>query len=306
METESKNWTADWQRMEQAIDFLAAPENHGTGLEDAAAHIGLSPHHFQRVFARWAGVSPKRFQSALALGRAREVLDEGGTVLDAALEAGLSSPSRLHDLFIAQDGMTPGAHKAGGAGLVLTYGQAPSPFGPVFLAASPKGLVHLAFIDAAQSGAGLSRGAGGGLLDFAGQLAALEKRFPKAEYARDDTAAIQLAARAFTPAGAQGRAPLPMHLVGTNFQIKVWAALLAVPEGASISYQTLAESLGSPSGQRAVAGAVSRNPIAWIIPCHRVLRSNGALGGYYYGLTRKRAMLALESSRTGGNLNQMG
>lgn len=297
MNVQTQNWDADWQRMARAIDFLALPENHGLALEDAAAHIGLSPHHFQRVFTRWAGVSPKRFQSALALGRAREVLDEGGTVLDAALEAGLSGPSRLHDLFIAQDGITPGLHKAGGAGLTLTYGQAPSPFGPVFLAASDHGLVHLAFIDAAQSGAGLSRGAGGGLLGFAEQLAALQKRFPKAELIEDPAAAAKWAQQAFTPAGSAGRPPLPMHLVGTNFQIKVWAALLAVPEGASISYQALAETLGSRGGQRAVAGAVSRNPIAWLIPCHRVLRSNGALGGYYYGLTRKRAMLALESSR---------
>lgn len=287
----------DWDRMATAIDFLAAPENKSATLADAAKAVGLSPFHFQRLFSRWAGVSPKRFQGALSLTTAQNAMAEGASVLDAALEAGLSGPSRLHDLFVSQEGITPGTHRSGGEGLALTYGMAASPFGPVFMAASDRGVVELGFFDNAATGQGKSRGAGGGLISFEGQLAALQKRFPNAQMIRNDKHIKTLAAQAFAPLESRA-APLPMHLTGTNFQIKVWGALLAIPEGATSTYKTLAETIGSPKGQRAVAGAVSRNPVAWLIPCHRVLRTSGALGGYYYGLTRKRAMLTWEQAQT--------
>lgn len=286
----------DWDRMAIAIDFLTAPENRGATLADAAKAVDLSPFHFQRLFSRWAGISPKRFQGALSLNAARTAMAEGASVLDAALEAGLSGPSRLHDLFISQEGITPGAHRTGGAGLELTYGKAISPFGPVFMAASARGVVELGFVDETATGRGKSRGAGGGLVSFNAQFTALQKRFPRTTLTRNDTHIKALAAKAFAPLESRAE-PLPMHLVGTNFQIKVWGALLAIPEGATSTYQTIAETIGNPKGQRAVAGAVSRNPIAWLIPCHRVLRTSGALGGYYYGLTRKRAMLTWEQAQ---------
>ncbi|MGB0922075.1 MAG: methylated-DNA--[protein]-cysteine S-methyltransferase [Alphaproteobacteria bacterium] len=287
----------DWDRMAIAIDYLAAPENRGATLAEAAAALDLSPFHFQRLFSRWAGVSPKRFQGALSLNAAQNALTEGASVLDAALEAGLSGPSRLHDLFVSQEGITPGAHSSGGSGLSLTYGRADGPFGPTFMAASHRGICELGFIDEAATGEGQSRGKGGGLQGFDSHFQHLQQRFPQAALTRDDHHMGHLAAIAFAPLEERDT-PLPMHLIGTNFQIKVWGALLAIPEGATSTYQTIAHTIGNPKGQRAVAGAVSRNPIAWLIPCHRVLRTSGALGGYYYGLTRKRAMLTWEHAQT--------
>ena len=284
----------DYDRIGQAIDWLEYHDlrDDEVTLTALAGHVGLSPTHLQKLFTRWVGVSPKRFLGAVRMNRARAALDDAASVLEAALDAGLSGPGRLHDLFIAHDGVSPGAHKDKGAGLTIHYGSVDSPFGRAFLAATEKGLCHLSFIDEAK--AGPSRGEGGGIGDEAAQLAALKKRWSKADLVEAPDQLDDLAARAFAPATGRNM-PLPLHLNGTNFQVKVWQALLAIPEGATVTYSEVARAVGNEGATRAVASAVSRNPIAFIIPCHRVLRKSGAMGGYYFGLTRKRVMLDWEA-----------
>ena len=285
----------DYPRIRDAIEYLAHNAEDQPGLDDVAAAAGLSPFHFQRVFTRWAGVSPKRFVGALTLSAARAAMDAGASVLDATYEAGLSSPSRLHDLFVAHEALTPGDHRKKGEGLTLAYGVASTPFGPALLGLTARGLCHLAFIDDGAA-PGESRGQGSGMGGTGDQIAALAHRFPAAELIEDQDAVTAFASRVFAPLDGKAE-PLPLHLIGTNFQIQVWKALLAIPEGQTTSYGALAEGAGNKTAHRAVASAVSRNPIAWLIPCHRVLRANGALGGYYYGLPRKRTMLAFEKAR---------
>lgn len=287
--------TPDYDRMADAIDYLYDNADAPPRLEVLAAQAGLSPSHFQRLFTRWVGISPKRFAGELALDAARSLLTGGASVMDAAFEAGLSGPSRLHDLFVGHEGVTPGDAASGGAGLVVRYGLADSPFGPCLLAATARGICFLAFIDA-DAAPVAGRGAGGGMGNAADQLAALQNLFPNAELVEDHKAITGWAARAFAPASAQ-QDPLPLHLIGTNFQVQVWKALLTIPEGRTSTYQGVAQAIGKPTANRAVAGAVSRNPISYIIPCHRVLRADGGLGGYYYGPRRKKAMLAFEAAR---------
>ncbi len=287
--------TQDYARMRAAIEYLAAHAEDQPSLEEVAAAIDLSPHHFQRTFTRWAGVSPKRFVGTLTLDAARAAIDAGASVLDATYEAGLSSPSRLHDLFVAHEALTPGDHKKKGAGLTISYGIAVTPFGPALIGMTGRGLCHLAFVDD-DIKAGPSRGEGSGIGSDDAQLDALKARFPAAVLIADQQAVSAFAATVFSPLASQPE-PLPLHLIGTNFQIQVWKALLAIPEGQVSSYSQIAEQVCTKAATRAVASAVSRNPVAWLIPCHRVLRANGALGGYYYGLPRKRTMLAFEKAR---------
>jgi AraC family transcriptional regulator of adaptative response/methylated-DNA-[protein]-cysteine methyltransferase len=239
----------------------------------------LSPAHFQRLFTRWAGISPKRFLQARTAERALQLLSEGRSVLDAAYEAGLSGTSRLHELVLHAEAVTPGELKLRGAGLAIRYGWHATPFGEALIAATPHGLCFLAF--ATDDGR-------------AGVLDDLKHRWPAATLIRDDDAVAPFAARAF-PGSLKNGGPLALHVRGTNFQLRVWQALLKVPVGSTTSYSEIAQSVGNPSASRAVGGAVGANPISWLIPCHRVLRGDGGIGGYAWGVERKRTMLVWEA-----------
>jgi len=277
--SEIREESEEWRRMGRAIRFLTEHYRDQPSLEDVAACVGLSPFHFQRVFARYVGVSPKSFVGHLTFGHAKRELAQGASVLDAALDAGLSGPSRLHDLSLKIEAMTPGDYAKGAAGVVIAYGFAPCLFGIALVLATEKGVCGLGFGDE------------GGESDM---LADMQSRWPKASYRRDQARAEAIVRQIFSPARA-GR--LPLVLMGTPWQIKVWEALLAIPPGKFVSYGALAEKLCSARAARAVGAAVGRNPISWIIPCHRVLGSGGALTGYHWGMERKRAMLALEAAR---------
>lgn len=275
-----------YARIARAIAWLARHQDDRPDLARAAMAAGLSPWHFQREFRRWTGVSPKRFQSLLALDRARALLADGAPVLEAAFGAGLSGPSRLHDLAVGFDAATPGEIRTGGNGMALTCGFAESPFGRLFAAASPRGLTRLAFVqaDSGEAALGTERAA-----------------WPQARFVRDDAAVTGIVRRLFAPdaaAESDGTA-VPVRLAprGTNFQVKVWQALLAIPSGAVTTYAAIARAIGQPGAARAVGGACAANPIALLIPCHRVLRGTGALGGYAWGPERKRALLAWEAAR---------
>jgi AraC family transcriptional regulator of adaptative response/methylated-DNA-[protein]-cysteine methyltransferase len=268
----------DYRRIASALAYLGENWRDHPDLDAAARAAGLSPHHFQRVFTRWVGVSPKKYVSALAHGAAREALEDGASVLDAAFDAGLSGPGRLHDLFIAHEAVTPGEAKRRGEGLDFTWGAAPSPFGQAILLISPRGLSGLAFADP---------DVGDGFED-------LRRRFPAAAFRRDDALARDWAGRIFAADGRTGE-PLPLALYGTPWQRQVWRALLSIPAGATTTYKAIAERVCTAKASRAVGAAVGANPISWLIPCHRVIAADGQLTGYHWGVDRKRAMLAYEA-----------
>lgn len=259
-----------------ALDWLRLHATRQPDLAELSHHVGLSEFHLQRLFSRWAGVSPKRFLQHLASERARAALLAGDDVLGASLAAGLSGPGRLHDLLISVEAASPGEIKTGGAGWHIYWGLAATPFGTALLAQSPRGLVKLAFVDG----------------DEAGFVAELQADWPAAIMQRDDTLAGNWAARVFK----QYRQPEPITLFvkGTQFQLKVWQALLKVPEGKLLTYGALAKHIDQPRAARAVGSAVGANPIALLIPCHRVIRGDGQLGGYRWGETRKQALIGLE------------
>jgi len=271
--------TTEWRRMGRAIRYLTEHYLEQPKLEAAADVVGLSPYHFQRVFTRYVGVSPKAFVAHLTLAHAKRELAKGASVLGASLDAGLSGPSRLHDLCLKVEAMTPGEYGRAGQGVAITFGFGPCPFGLAIVLATDKGVCGLGFGDDDEKD---------------DMLADMKARWPKAAYRRSDGRAQQLLARIFDPAR---REILSLCLMGTRFQVKVWEALLAIPSGHYTSYGAVASHLDSPNAARAVGAAVGRNPISWIIPCHRVLGSTGALTGYHWGVERKRAMLALEAAR---------
>lgn len=273
----------DASRIARAIEFLAEHYTAQPGLAEAAARVGLSPAHFQRVFTRMVGVSPKRFVQHLTLGDAKRRLRAGEPLLRASLAVGLSGPSRLHDLFVTAEAMTPGDYKRGGAGIDVRYGVHTTPFGAVVAAVTGRGLCGLRFV------------AEGGVEAALGALGAAWTRARVRESA-DDTAPV--VERIFAPARSSSVAPLPVLLRGTPFQLKVWEALLALPVGATTTYGALAGAVGRPAAARAVGAAVGANPVAVLVPCHRVLRRLGAIGGYRWGPARKRALLAWEAARS--------
>jgi AraC family transcriptional regulator of adaptative response/methylated-DNA-[protein]-cysteine methyltransferase len=268
----------DYPRIASALTFLGNNWRDHPDLDAAARAAGLSPHHFQRVFTRWVGVSPKRYVGALAHNAARDAIDEGACVLDASFEAGLSGPGRLHDLFIAHEAVTPGDARRRGAGLEFTWGVGPTPFGPGIFLIAPRGLSALAFADPDEQTA----------------FADLQARYPAANYTRDDEVAKQWSRRVFAPDEGER---LPVVLYGTPWQRQVWRALISIPAGSTTSYKAVAEQVCTPKASRAVGAAVGANPISWLIPCHRVLAGNGKLTGYHWGVDRKRAMLAYEAAR---------
>ena len=269
--------TSHYRTVAEAIAALAGAPAEAPPLSKLAARAELSAAHFQRVFTEYVGVSPKRFTQALLLDRAEAELAGGAGVLAAATGAGLSGPGRLHDLSVSLRAMTPGELGSGGERLRIEWAVGETLFGPAVVATTERGVCALSFVD-----------------EGAEPTEPLRRRFPRAalvERAGTGAEALDALRRA---SRAQG--PLALHVRGTPFQVRVWRALLAIPAGATPSYGTLAEQLGHPRGARAVAGAVAANPIAVLIPCHRVLRKHGALGGYRWGLERKRALLALEHS----------
>jgi AraC family transcriptional regulator of adaptative response/methylated-DNA-[protein]-cysteine methyltransferase len=275
----------DYQRIEKAIQFLAENYHHQPSLDEVARNVNLSEYHFQRLFRRWAGISPKRFVQFLTLEHAKQVLEDSRSVLDATYDAGLSSPSRLHDLFVNAEAMTPGEFKTKGAGLKINYGFHPSPFGECLLAATERGICGLGFV-----------GEGG-------RLQALEdfkRRWPAAEFQENSQKTRSYIDRIFSPTKTNGSNPVKLLLMGTNFQIRVWEALLRIPPGAVVCYEDLARRLGKPSASRAVGSAVGRNPISFLIPCHRAIRKMGITGDYHWGAARKKAILAWEAARKNG------
>ncbi|MFN3643914.1 MAG: methylated-DNA--[protein]-cysteine S-methyltransferase [Gemmobacter sp.] len=272
--------------MARALAILDA-EGPGLGLDALAARMGMSAAHFQRTFSAWVGVSPKRYQQYLALDQARRMLAARVPVFEAAIGAGLSGAGRLHDAMLRWEAMTPGEYAAGGAGLTIRWGVVDTPFGPAVAMTTGRGLCGLGF--AAETG-------------VAEAAADLRARWPRAAYVADAAAVAPLVTAAFGGGGSRGeddrgRGGVSLHLIGAPFQIKVWEALLRIPSGRVASYSDVAAAAGAPQAARAVGTAVGRNPVAFLIPCHRALRKSGALGGYHWGLPVKRAMLAWEAAR---------
>lgn len=275
----------DYDLIRRAIRFLSETATEQPELDRLAAHLGLSASHSQRLFKRWCGLSPKEFVQAITLDSARGLLDGAASVLDTAHEVGLSGSSRLHDLFVTHEAMTPGDIKRRGAGLEMAFGFHPSPFGEALLLATSRGVAGLAFVD---EDAGQSR---------ADALADMTRRWPAATFIEAPAQTSAHAARIFDPATWQPGRPIRLILIGTDFEVRVWESLLRIPMGRAVSYADIARHLGQPTASRAVGSAVGRNPISFVVPCHRVLRGDGNLGGYHWGLTRKRALIGWETGR---------
>jgi AraC family transcriptional regulator of adaptative response/methylated-DNA-[protein]-cysteine methyltransferase len=275
----------DYRRVAEALRFIDAQRAKQPDLSRVAEAVGLSEFHFQRLFVRWAGVTPKRFLQFLTKQHAVRLLAEGATVLDAAHATGLSGGGRLHDLLVVAEGVSPGEVRTAYEGVAIAWGVHPSPFGPCLLGTTSRGLCALSFVDDVDAKASP--------LDDV--EARLRRDFPRATLRRDPGATRVLAARIFDRrAPAPSDAPLSVVMRGTPFQLRVWQALLAIPPGAACSYQALAGAIGAPSAVRAVASAVGANRIAYLIPCHRVIRSIGQFGDYAWGAERKRAILGRE------------
>jgi len=261
----------------RALDIIDAAPAPGPSLDELAAALNMSPAHLQRVFSRWVGVSPKRYRQYLALDHAKRLLRERFTTLATADEVGLSGSGRLHDLFVKWEAMSPGEFARGGAGLTIYWGWYDSPFGPALVMGTQKGICGLAF--AAETGPEAA-------------MQDMRARWPRAAFVEEPAALKPWADAAF---GAEPGAAR-LFLIGAPFQIKVWEALLRIPTGHVTTYSEIAQAIGSPRAVRAVGTAVGRNPVSWLIPCHRALRKSGGLGGYHWGLPVKRAMLAWESA----------
>lgn len=271
----------DYRRMESILDWLVEHFDSQPSLEEIAARAGLTPFHFQRLFSRWVGLSPKKFVQFLSLQRAKGSLDASRSVLDAAWDAGLSGAGRLHDLFVQLDAVTPGEYKRRGEGMVIRYGYHPSPFGECLLLASDRGICGLAFINGGERQTALK-----------GSLRGWEN----ARLKEDPERCAALVEKVFNRSERQAE-PLKLFVRGTRFQVKVWEALLRVPAGALISYSELARRAGRPKAVRAVANANAVNAVSYLVPCHRAIRKAGLLGGYRWGLPRKLAMLSREAAQ---------
>ncbi len=269
-----------YQLMRRAIDLIDSDAGRDMALEDIAREMNMSPAHFQRIFSRWAGVSPKRYQQWLALDHAKALLKERHTTLETADRVGLSGSGRLHDLFVRWEAMSPGDYAKGGDGLEILWGWFESPFGPALILGTERGICGIGF--AAEAG-------------FEETMADMLGRWPNATFVEDVSALKPLADQAFPKSG---KATAKLFLIGAPFQIKVWEALLTIPTGQVTTYSDIARVIGHPKAVRAVGTAVGRNPISWLIPCHRALRKSGGLGGYHWGLPVKRTMLAWEAAET--------
>jgi AraC family transcriptional regulator of adaptative response/methylated-DNA-[protein]-cysteine methyltransferase len=271
----------DYDRVEKTIRYLSQHFSENPSLEQLAGQAGLSPFHFQRLFQRWAGVSPKQFAKYLSVQAAKQKLAGSKNILSAAFDAGLSSPGRLHDLLVSVEAMTPGEYKKQAKGLVIEYGIFESPFGNGMLAFTSRGLCALSFLKGRESAAALKD---------------LKKRWPGAVFRENPQRAARTGKLLFSKRSKKEK--LRLILRGTPFQLKVWEALLRIPEKALVSYGTLARAVGAPKASRAVGSAVGQNPIAYLIPCHRVIRETGVLGDYRWGAARKKAILGWENAQS--------
>ncbi|MEO1637883.1 MAG: bifunctional helix-turn-helix domain-containing protein/methylated-DNA--[protein]-cysteine S-methyltransferase [Pseudomonadota bacterium] len=269
--------TYHYHVMRRAIEAIDAAGDTQLSLADLAAEMNMSPAHFQRLFSAWVGVSPKRYQQYLTLGHAKTLLQDRFTTLETANAVGLSGSSRLHDLFVRWEAMSPGDYAQGGAGLTIYWGWFESPFGPALIMGTDRGICGLAF--AAETGTEPA-------------MADMKSRWPKATFVED---VMHLRPWASAALGMTGETQL--HMIGAPFQLKVWEALMNIPSGHVTTYSEIAQAIGKPRAVRAVGTAVGRNPVSWLIPCHRALRKSGGLGGYHWGLPVKRALLAWESAR---------
>jgi AraC family transcriptional regulator of adaptative response/methylated-DNA-[protein]-cysteine methyltransferase len=274
---DSVNAARDYARIARAIEFIAENAARQPSLDEIAATVNTSPYHFQRLFTRWSGISPKRFLGYLTLDYAKRALAAHASVLDAALDAGLSGPSRLHDLFVSLEAVTPGEFKARGDGLTIRYSIHDGPFGRFIVGMTERGVCALEFDEAAT---------------VATAEACLGKRWPLAHLAHDHAGTLEIASRLFSAGSG-----LRLWCQGSNFQVKVWTALLRVPPGGLVSYRQLAAAIGQPTASRAVGNALASNPIAVLIPCHRVIRGTGLFDDYKWGAARKRVLIAWEAAR---------
>ena len=269
----------DYERIEQAIRFLEENFRRQPSLGEIAGHLGLSEYHFQRLFTRWVGISPKRFLQFLTKEYVEKLLQESHNVLEVTFESGLSSPGRLHDLLVSCEAVTPGEYKSQGEGVVIQYGFHPSPFGEYLLACTQRGICSLMFVEPGSRAEAVEH---------------LKNRWKRAQIEENSQATRSLAGLVFM---GNKQEPLPVYLRGTNFQIKVWEALLRIPSGTVVTYEDIAVSIGLPRASRAVGNAVAHNPLAVIIPCHRVIRKDGEFGNYLYGTTRKKALCGWEMAQ---------
>ena len=272
---------SDYDRIAEAIAFITSGVDRQPTLNEIAAHVHLSPFHFQRLFSRWAGVTPKRFLQVLTLERAKQLLAESRPLLEVSDILGLSSGSRLYDHFVHLEAITPGEFKMGGAGLTIEHAVHHTPFGNVFIAVTPRGVCNIAFLEQQEGDE---------------HLAELYKKWPRAAISENHENTLVIIQAMFGEKQRLDR-PLSLHVAGTNFQTRVWEALLQIPPGKVVSYSDVAEAIGRPRAARAVGHAVGANPVAFLIPCHRVIQQSGKLGGYHWGETRMHAIHAWESAR---------
>lgn len=266
--------------MADVIKYLNTHYTEQPSLEKLAAVAGLSKHHFQRKFTAWAGVSPKSFLQHLTLENARGLLRQGGSVMGVAHRSGLSGASRLHDLCVTLEAASPGEIKRGGEGLEISYGFGFSPFGECLVATSPRGIVHMAFVDDGQKRQAIN---------------SLCNHWPEANLLLDDLAAMGVIKEVFDNGNNNQRSSIRAYVKGTKFQLRVWRALLQVPTGELVSYRQLADSINQPGASRAVGSAIGKNCLAYLIPCHRVIRGNGTIGNYRWGQERKRLLITYEA-----------
>lgn len=272
---------SDYERIAKLIRYLDENQGEQPSLGTLSEFMELSPHHLHRLFSNWAAITPKDFLQCLTVERAKRLLQEGRSVLDTSFEVGLSGPGRLHDLCVNLEAASPGEIKSGGAGWKIVYGFAESPFGRVFLAETPRGICELVFVDERDPSATLYN---------------TQKNWSSAQFFRDDARVVDLAQKIFSDGPlSESASPLRALVRGTAFQVSVWKALVRIPNGSLVSYGHLAESIGKPKASRAVGSAVGRNDLAFLVPCHRVIRETGVVGDYRWGTTRKRAILAWES-----------
>jgi len=272
----------DYAVVQRAIAFISENWREQPEIDEIAAAIGTTTADLHHLFRRWAGLTPKAFLQAVTLDHARKLLRASASILDAAYEVGLSGPGRLHDLFVTHEAMSPGEWKSGGEGLRVAYGFHPSPFGSALVMTTYLGLAGLAFADPGEEDAALD--------DMRG-------RWPKARYESDQAQVDPLARRIFDPTLWKPDRPLRVVLIGTDFEVRVWDTLLGIPMGHAATYSAIAQKLGKPNAARAVGAAVGRNPVSFVVPCHRVMGKSGDLTGYHWGLTRKRAMLGWEAGQ---------
>ena len=274
----------DYDSVRRAIAFISEHWRQQPPIEAVADAAGVTPDELHHLFRRWAGLTPKGFMQALTLDHAKSLLKGSASVLDAALDSGLSGPGRLHDLFVTHEAMSPGEWKNGGAGMTMRYGFHPCPFGTALVIATNRGLAGLAFADPG---------------DEASALADMRSRWPNAGYVEDRDGTAALAQRIFDTRLWRPDQPLRVVLIGTDFEVRVWETLLKIPMGCALSYSDIASRISAPKAQRAVGAAIGKNPVSFVVPCHRALGKDGKLTGYHWGVTRKQAMIGWEAGQVG-------